>query len=267
MRTLTCQNILILLSGTFWFTSMASASGSERLPRPLAEAIANENTNQLHQLLQENPKWKTTPYECGGMLGLAARGGRTNVIRALLEFGVDPNAPDATGQSALSDAAEWCQLPAIRALVAGKARLEFTNILGQTPLFDAIKYHDCTAPAEELLKLGANPNAMDTHGNAPLICAVTRASLPKVKLLLAHGARLDATNYFGGTAIMFATRYSNYEVAHYLLAMGADVKGKDVSGRSALSWARSPQTGKADPELVRLLVEKEAVEGKLWKNE
>jgi len=266
MSTLIGQNILILLSATCWFASMASACGSERLPRPLAEAIANENTNQLRRLLQENPQWKSTSYECGGMLGLAARGGQTNVIRALLEFGVDPNAPDATGQTALFDAAEWCQLPAIQVLVAGKARLEFTNCVGQTPLFNVIKYHDCTAPAEELLKLGANPNARDIHGNAPLVCAVTRGSLPKVKFLLAHGAQLNATNDYGGTAIMFATRYSNYDIARHLLAMGADVKGKDVSGRSALSWARSPQTGKPDPELVRLLVEKGAVEGKLWSN-
>ena len=76
--------------------------------------------------------------------------------------------------------------------------------------------------------------------------------LEVVKKLVAAGALLDARNKEGSTALMEAMRYSNDDVANYLIESGADVNITDVRGDTALILAEG---GGMLLEVVKKLVE------------
>ena len=60
-----------------------------------------------------------------------------------------------------------------------------------------------------------------------LIAASERGDLVEVRNLLDHGARIDARDDRGRTALLAATHGNRVEVARYLIQQGADVNAKD----------------------------------------
>jgi ankyrin repeat protein len=58
-------------------------------------------------------------------------------------------------------------------------------------------------------------------------------------LLLAHGARVDATGPDGKTALTSAAMFDWLECLEVLLAHGADAAHRDAAGRTALDAARA----------------------------
>jgi ankyrin repeat protein len=71
---------------------------------------------------------------------------------------------------------------------------------------------------------------------APTGCR--HSGLPDLELLLAHGAKLGATDANGLTALHYAARTDyGLEVAEPLLAWGADVNARDNAGRMPLDHA------------------------------
>ncbi|WP_440137020.1 ankyrin repeat domain-containing protein [Hymenobacter mellowenesis] len=66
--------------------------------------------------------------------------------------------------------------------------------------------------AAKFLKSGANPNAIDVHGNTPLWTAIFNSKDEKgvVKLLLEYGANPNIVNKHGKSPkVMFETFYKN----------------------------------------------------------
>lgn len=57
---------------------------------------------------------------------------------------------------------------------------------------------------EALASKGADLNAKDRNGEAPLIVAISQAKTESVKVLLAKGADVNANNKEGATALMEA---------------------------------------------------------------
>ena len=69
-----------------------------------------------------------------------------------------------------------------------------------TPLLFALQWSRF-ASAAELLKLGADPNYRDPKGVTPLHCLLKKGADPKhVRMLIEHGASLDARNAAGKSA-------------------------------------------------------------------
>src|SRR5207253_11066372 len=96
---------------------------------------------------------------------------------------------------------------------------------------------DPTAQAETieyLVSVGADPNALDSSGVAPLHRAVRTRSLPAVRALLDCGANPRAPNKTGSTPLHLAVQTT----------------GRGASGSP---HARQPQTG-----IIRLLLERGA---------
>ena len=71
--------------------------------------------------------------------------------------------------------------------------------------------------------------------------------LEVVKKLVAAGALLDARNKEGSTALMEAMRYSNDDVANYLIESGADIKVIDNNDNTALTIAAEKSRRNHDP--------------------
>jgi ankyrin repeat protein len=88
---------------------------------------------------------------------------------------------------------------------------------------------------EKLLKAGANANAATPEGETALMTAARTGNVEAARVLLAHGASVDAReSWRGQTALMWAAAQNHPEMVLALLSSGAD-----VNARSAVqNWER-----------------------------
>lgn len=143
---------------------------------------------------------------------------------------------------------------------------------GQAQTLGTLASGTDTVAALKLIKEGADVNQIDEYGATPLMNACRWAQLPMVKLLLAHGAKVDepkspkgrtalmvACAYYAGldiisllvdkgakvnakaadgiTPLMLAAGNAKLNVVQYLLGKGASAKAKDAKGKTALDYA------------------------------
>jgi len=102
-----------------------------------------------------------------------------------------------------------------------------------------------------LLDRGADPNRTGVGGTTALMWAVP--NLEKVRLLVEHGANVNARSETDRTAFLVAASYPRtLDVLRLLLDRGADLRAQDRSGATALALA----VRSADIDVVRFLVEK-----------
>ncbi len=111
------------------------------------------------------------------------------------------------------------QLEVIRFLVGHGALVAEQDKNGVTPLHRAVRFRSPSA-VEELLKLGADPNATDKRTKStPLHRAVTSTGAPATA-----GKNEDAIT-----------------IVRLLLSNGADPKKKNKNGRSCTDYVRNPR--------------------------
>lgn len=100
-----------------------------------------------------------------------------------------------------------------------------------------------TEIAKLLIAHGADVNAADQGGTTPLIaCAPdhdypVNAEAELVRLLINKGANVNAADTDGWTALLGAAFYGDLEFVQLLTAAGADVVHADSRGRTAKSVA------------------------------
>jgi len=138
-------------------------------------------------------------------------------IRKILATGVNVNARDSSGHTALMYAASDPQKEILN-------HPEYASKLPSRPDIGALKY---------LIDSGANPNDVDDLGLTTLMLADSSTA----PLLLSSGANLDARDNHQRTALMYAAQKTSVELLRLFLAHGADVNAKDSQGESALMYA------------------------------
>ena len=119
--------------------------------------------------------------------------------------------------------------------------LEIRGENGTTPLIAAALAGD-VREVRSLLERGANVKARDNFHRTPLIAAAANWSgcdPDLVKLLLDHGADVNAQNRGGWTALAEAVWKGYVDVVALLLSRGASVGIRAKDGRSALGMAQA----------------------------
>jgi len=157
-------------------------------------------------------------------------------VSAQLAKGMDPNARNAYGQVALTAALQGQSLKAAKVLwEAPGIDLDARNKADETPLMMAA----LKAEADAAAALVARGAAVNKPGWAPLHYAATGGSVAIIRLLLAHGAALEARSPNGTTPLMMAARYGSEDAVEALLAAGASLQARNDLGMDAAAFAAS----------------------------
>jgi ankyrin repeat protein len=118
--------------------------------------------------------------------------------------------------------------------------------------------------------LAADPNAANFVGEkqfTPLHFAAEHSSsngIQILKMLLAHGAKVDSRNHIRQTPLFSAAIYDSAPAAKVLLAHGAKVNARQDGGRTPLHWAALNGYSEVARELIehRADIKAQTSEGK-----
>ncbi|CAL4087961.1 unnamed protein product, partial [Meganyctiphanes norvegica] len=170
-------------------------------------------------------------------LHAAAQSGDVAKIKEVVARGVDINARNQDGKTALLLASRYGQLEAIRTLVQLGANLQTRGDGGNPPIYEAALYGQADA-ANVLLLLGADVNARDSGiGITPLHLAADYGVPAAMELLLKNGANINAIADNGNTPFHYIGSRAvpnQSAVAKILIDNGADYYIKQNDGFNVL---------------------------------
>ena len=210
----------------------------------ILKAMYDDDCPEVNRLLKANPALATLRvgkaklyegkilhwiYVGDTPLHLAAAGYRAEMVRLLLATGADPNSAENHRRSS----------PLHYAADSWMARA-------------GCRVNNQVETIRCLLDAGANINAQDKNGAAPLHRAVRTRGAAAVKCLLEAGADPSLKNKPGSTAFHLAGQNTGHggtgseaskirqrEIIKEFLSSGVSVKQKDGKGKSVLDCAQS----------------------------
>lgn len=224
---------------------------------PLIESIANAHFDTAAYLIAKGARvdkwdwWGRSPLYCAVDMNTIPHGGRADgpsldettplqIIEQLLDKGANPNL-------------QLKLLPPFRSVGADRGVDQMLTI-GTTPLLRAAKALD--APAIKLLLAhGAIVNLPNIRGTTPTMAAaglgsvdadtrgvfttpdVQQRSLDSLKLLIAAGGQINATDSRGQTPLHGAAFWGWNDVVQYLVDHGADLNAVDAKGKTPVDSA------------------------------
>ncbi len=184
---------------------------------------------------------------------------KVEIVKLLLEKGIDPNTLDYQGNSALSYASVYKQKEIAELLLQNGAETNIYNKNHETPLLlccDNLldqKYdfydedfaiitensEDCSFSemVSVLLKHGADITAKDNNNVSILIKAVKTQEVNLVKELLLQDVNINGRDIHGLTPLMWAVIYDNCDILKLLLEYKADMTLKNQDGLTAMILA------------------------------
>jgi len=223
---------------------------------PLVIALEFDEHDAAKLLLDRGARPSTAALE------LAARSGFDDLVDRMIAAKISPK-----GTHALELAAHYGRASTIKKLVKAGAVVRTANKDDHdfTPLIVACQNHQVEA-ARTLLALGASANEIDGDGMPALHWAVfaerpdeihiyrdlakphdtvfrAHADAPTVKLLVGAGAKLDALDADGNTALHHAVLMDAEAAAKVLLAAGAKRTVKNKDGKTPADLAKDRNSG------------------------
>ncbi|MGH7583589.1 MAG: ankyrin repeat domain-containing protein [Gemmatimonadales bacterium] len=141
---------------------------------------------------------------------------RADVVVSMRRAGGIPN---RTGYSALSLAARFGELDAVRTLLAANVNpdVEAANRLRETPLMDAARDGE-VAVARALIHAGARVDHFDANRETALTWAVRAGETDYARVLLDAGANATLRNRDGLSPLDIATRINHHDLIELLSA-------------------------------------------------
>lgn len=245
---------------------------------------APQHRPQSPEVARRTLKQQGLPYTESAFVE-QARNGNASAVALFLAAGINPNAKNQFGQSALFAAGVTGHAEVMRLLLdkgaslatehgvsllhqaAGKGQTEVIHVLLEKGIDvnaqDTVGYTALMRAAEAgqddtvtlLIAKGAKVNAQEMHGYSSLMWAVMKGEKETARLLAEHGADVNAREKKANwTALMMATVKDDIEMVRLLLDKGADPKLADTGGTTALGVARR----RRNPLLIQLLEQAEA---------
>jgi ankyrin repeat protein len=227
---------------------LLSRGVSDRIAETAARICANYGcVDMLGRVLEEKKNWSDENYS-GSVLRAAATqkdeafvepGLPGRMVAALLKAGAPVDARDSSGLTALQSACAYAAYGAAKALVDAGANLEAKRG-GSTPMLLAAEQGDARF-VRLLAGAGAKVDARNAKGESALLLAVQRTgrvALDLVEALLAAGAKVDLKDKSGKTAAIWAAESGDARVMGALIAAGADIgQTRESDGKSLVEIA------------------------------
>ena len=212
--------------------------------------------------------------------------GDGELVRTLIETGVNVNTKFSDGLSALWIAAFTNNRDMIEVLAEGKANMNIKDKNGKTVLMWAVE-NDKKEVANTLITHGANVDLMDSkkrtalmsavladkprmvhmlvknnakidikdsEGNSPILVAASRGNIGLVKLFLEHGSFVNSSDMFGNTPLLISLHKNFDDIAELMINKGADLNKANNNGETPLIVAAK----KGHIKFVKTFVEKGA---------
>jgi ankyrin repeat protein len=132
-------------------------------------------------------------------------------------------------------AAIWNKSGQLKEMIDAGADLGQVDASGWNALMYAA-YNSDSSAMKVLLKAGADPNQTSPHGDTPLIASAVGRSWGDD--LVRAGARVNAQNKDGQTALMLLAAIDEVDAIRDALKAGSNPKLKDSKGRTALDYLR-----------------------------
>jgi ankyrin repeat protein len=234
---------------------LVSTAATASDPTLLAALEAGDHATAL-QRLEQGADAKARGPDGTTALMWAAYYEDVDMVRRLIKAGVDVNAQNEFGASALSEAAITGSAPIVEALLDAGADANLQNPEGEAPLMIVARTGNVEAAAL-LLEAGADVNAKEEWGGqSALMWAASQSQPAMVKLLVSHGADVDARgivrqwerkviteprpkdmNRGGFTPLLYAAREGCIECAKELVAGGANLNLEDPERVTPLNIA------------------------------
>ena len=220
----------------------------------LQETVITDNSLEMAKLLIE--KGIVINSRVYPVLTSSINKDRMDLCELLIQSGVDIDAIDKWGNTALRRAIRKDDTKYMNLLIANGADVNLKHPGGETALHYAATTGRTDA-VKLLLEADASIDATNDGGLTALHGAVDSADGDIVELLLDRGAKVnEKDDESGSTALHHAARFGNKDLAELLIARGADISAKDKQGHSPLYVAVNH-----DYQVAELLMNKGANSG------
>jgi hypothetical protein len=108
----------------------------------------------------------------------------------------------------------------------------YEQIVGSKKMINAIQKNDMDTVVK-YLERGVDPNYANYK---PIIWAAAYNNVEMIKVLLKHGADINATTSSGETALMIGSMQGSYEAVKFLIENNADVNLVDDENKDAMDY-------------------------------
>ncbi len=178
----------------------------------------------------------------------AAQSGSSEVVRLLLDSGVDVDTEAYSGDTALMDACFYSNKEVVALLLRRGAAVNKES--KDIPFNTALRRATNIDIVEDLIEHGADVNFMGRLGNTTLSWLSLLGNTQVIEILLDRGANVNLPDNRGGfTPLMNAAKRGDKKLVTLFLDRGADINASTSFGATALTFA----TKRYDMEIMELL--------------
>ena len=215
--------------------------------------ISAESQGSQHQKIYNLLQNMFREFQSKSLLFIAARRGKLEHVKRLLELGCDPNeeSGDASKITPLMLAVARNTPIFAEVLIYRGANANAKDKNEMTPLHYAA-LNGRTRTVLLLIEAGSNVSDVTDRGMTPLHFASQHGHTKTAAILIEYGASVHSRSSSGYTPLMLATEKGNYETVEFLLGQGSSVHTTEQMGFTALHLAAV----KGYTDLARLLLQK-----------